>query len=92
MRNLYYIGLAGGAIGGLLCILGGLLSLLIGLGTMANGGGSTLPPLLYVSFGLYFIGKGCFLATIGLLTMERPDLKTFRSGGTSNAGASKGIS
>lgn len=61
------LGICAALIGSVLCILAGLLSLFLGY-AVAKQGGSTLPPGLYWSLGLYFIGKGCVSAGLSFTT------------------------
>ena len=61
-------GIVAGLIGGGVCILAGLLSLLLGLLAGNQQFGSTIPPGLYWSLGLYFIGKGCVAGGLSLTT------------------------
>lgn len=62
------LGVIAGVIGGGICILAGLIALFIGLAAMRQPFGQTLPPGLYLSFGLYFIGKGCVACGLSFTT------------------------
>ena len=59
-----YPGVMLGIIGGAVCVGGGILSLCVGVDAFNNPQKAVLPPFLYISLGLYFIGKG--LSAMGL--------------------------
>lgn len=69
MKNLRMVGMVAGLIGGGICVLGGLYAML--LGVVSTQQGSSIPPALYLSMGLYFIGKGVFAAGISLNVANR---------------------